>query len=317
MARYAKTDVRIWGDEKVREMTPIPPCGQGLWIRLLVSKFRSCVPGLICAGEAALAEDLGWSLEDFRKAYAEVSSKGLAKADWKARVVWLPNAIAYNIPESPNVVKSWRIPWDETPDCPLKLEAFYRLKAFLEGYKKAFAEAFAKTCEQPSGKPWANQEQEQEQEQEGFSPRAIHGAGACDPDEPAEPIKPSGFDWLTYYNARFFQRRGKQRGAASDAKATSDLHDKLKAVSVGERMEDWARREVIVDEFLARSDRKTVEAGHMFAFFVNAFDALRVPKENRPAEPDRRLPVPTQDPSRGHMRAQQTEPAQAGRLEMP
>ena len=100
-------------------------------------------------------------------------------------------------------------------------------------------------------------------------------------DEP-EPIKPSAFDWLTYYNARFFQKRGKQRGHASDSKALADLQDKLMAMPKAERDEDWSHRETIADEFLARSDRNTVEAGHMFAFFVTAFDGLRIPKENRP-----------------------------------
>jgi hypothetical protein len=174
MGRYAKTDVRVWGDEHVRVMTPIPPCGQGLWARLLISRFRSSIPGLLSVGEAALAEDCGWSLEAFRKAFAEVSRKPLAKADWRARLVWLPNAISYNVPESPNVVKSWKIPWDEAPDCPLKLEAYRRLKAFMEGLAKGFQEAFAKTCREPSGKPWPNQEQDQEQEQE-----ISHSACAC------------------------------------------------------------------------------------------------------------------------------------------
>jgi hypothetical protein len=166
VGRFAKVDVRVWTDEKVREMTPIPPCGQGLWMHLLVSRFRSSIPGLLCVGEAALAEDCGWSLEAFRKAFAEASSKGLVKADWKARFVWLPNAFRYNSPESPNVVKSWRIPWDEAPDCPLKREAYHALKVLLEGLVKGFQEAFAKSCREPSGKPWANQEQDPEQEQE-------------------------------------------------------------------------------------------------------------------------------------------------------
>lgn len=133
--------------------------------------------------------------------------------------------------------------------------------------------------------------------EDSLPPRAIHGAGTTEPEVQPETIKPSGFDWLTYYNARFFQKRGKQRGASSDAKATSDLHDKLKAISAGERADDWARREAIVDEFLARSDRSTVEAGHMFAFFVTAFDGLRIPKEKRP-KPDQRNGKPSQQQAR-------------------
>jgi hypothetical protein len=162
MARYAKVDVRIWDDERVSGMTPIPPCGQGLWIRLLVSRHRSAIPGLLCVGEAALAEEFGWSLEAFREAFREASANGLAKADWKARLIWLPKACRYNAPESPNVVKSWRVPWDEAPECALKREAFHTLKAFMEGFGEGFRLAFAKAC----GKAMPNQEQDPEQEQE-------------------------------------------------------------------------------------------------------------------------------------------------------
>ena len=172
VARYAKVDVRVWDDERVRAMTPIPPCGQGLWIRLLVSRHRSAIPGLLCIGEAALAEEFDWSLEAFREAFREAFAQGLVKADWKARVVWLPNAWKYNPPESINVVKSWRIPWDETPECGLKRESYRVLKAFTEGMGLGFRDAFALACSMPSPlpsplpSPIQEQEQEHEQEQE-------------------------------------------------------------------------------------------------------------------------------------------------------
>jgi hypothetical protein len=120
------------------------------------------VPGLFHAGEMALAEELEWRVEDFREAFDEVFRKGLAKADWKARVVWVANAVKYNQPESPNVVKSWRYAWDEIPECTLKTKAHERLKAFTEALGEGFAKAFVEACAQPS----PNQEQEQEQEQE-------------------------------------------------------------------------------------------------------------------------------------------------------
>ena len=113
MARYAKVDVRIWDDEKVSSMTPIPPCGQGLWVRLLVSRHRSAIPGLLCVGEAALAEEFGWSLKAFREAFGEAQSLGLVKADWKARVVWIPKAHKFNHPES--MTLAWSI-WTKKDD---------------------------------------------------------------------------------------------------------------------------------------------------------------------------------------------------------
>ena len=162
MARFRKVDVRVWGDEKFRRLSAPQPCGQSLWFYLLTAPETNSIPGLFRAGEAALAESLGWGLEAFREAFAEVSREGLAEMDKVARVVWVPNAIKYNAPESPNVVKSWRTHWDEIPESPLKLKAWHSLKAFMEGLSIGFREAFAKACP----KPMANQEQEQEQEQE-------------------------------------------------------------------------------------------------------------------------------------------------------
>jgi hypothetical protein len=110
----------------------------------------------------AMAEELGWDLYGFREAFREAFSKGFVKASWEAPLVWVPNAIKYNRPASPNVVRSWSGTWDELPECALKLEAYLSFKAFLKGFSKAFAEAFEKACRQPL----PNQEQEQEQEQE-------------------------------------------------------------------------------------------------------------------------------------------------------
>jgi hypothetical protein len=136
-----------------------------------------------------MAEELEWDLEAFDKAFQEVLDKGLAKADLKARLVWLPNALKYNKPESPNVVKSWAKEIDLLPECELKDEAIRSILEYLEtlgdSYKAPFLEAcspsekplpkaFTKPLPKPSFKPsgepsfkaMPNQEQEQEQEQE-------------------------------------------------------------------------------------------------------------------------------------------------------
>lgn len=162
MARYRKIDVRLWGDKRFLALTPSPPCGQTLWLYLLTNPNTNSIPGLFRSGEAAMAEELGWPLEAFRKAFGEVIAQGLAKADWKARVIWLPNAPKYNKPESLNVVIGWGVSWDEIPECSLKLQAYKELKAYTEGLSLAFGLAFAKACPMPS----AIQEQEQEQEQD-------------------------------------------------------------------------------------------------------------------------------------------------------
>ena len=166
MARYRKVHVKMWGDEKFTALTPPAPNGQTLWMYLMTGPHTNALPGLFSAGEAALAEALGWPLKGFREAFREVFGKGMAKADWKARLVFLPRAMVYNPPESPNVVKAWRAAFEELPECQLKREAFQAFKDFLEGLPKAFVEAFGEDLPKALPKALPNQEQEQEQEQE-------------------------------------------------------------------------------------------------------------------------------------------------------
>lgn len=165
MSRYSKVDRRIWADQRFQELTKPQPCAQSLWFYLLCSPKLTAIPGLITAGEAEIAEFLDWSLEGFREAFREVSSRGMVQADWKARMIWLPNATKYNTPESPNVVRSWRIPWDELPECQIKFEAWQRLKDFTEGLSEAYGKAFREACPKPSVKAMPNPKPEPEPEQ--------------------------------------------------------------------------------------------------------------------------------------------------------
>lgn len=162
--RYRTIDVRLWGDQKFRKLSPLQPSGQALFLYLLVNPNTTSIPGIYRAGAAAIAEELGWTLEGFREAFAEVLQEGLVKADLNARVIFIPNAIKYNKPQSPNVVKSWVTCWDELPECALKEQAFQALKAFVETLGEGFAKAFNETFPKPSAKTMPNQEQETEQE---------------------------------------------------------------------------------------------------------------------------------------------------------
>lgn len=169
-SRYRKVEVRTWGDEKFRSLSALPPCGQGLWLFLITGPHTGPIPGLFRAGRAAMAEELDWELEAFDKAFQEVFQQGMVKADFKARVMWVPNAIKHNRPESPNVVKSWAAEFDLIPECDLKREALEHLRASVyalgEAFGKAFDETFGKASAKASPKAMPNQEQEQEQEQD-------------------------------------------------------------------------------------------------------------------------------------------------------
>jgi len=181
MSRYRKIEVRTWSDEKFRQLSPMQPSGQALWFFLLTGPHTGPIPGLFRAGRAALAEDLGWDLEAFDKAFEEVFAKGMAKADFKARLVWLPNALKHNKPESPNVVRSWRTELDLLPECTLRSEAIAHITKIIDhigpAHAQALREALGEAGAVPSPKPLAkpsakasrktipNQQQQQEQQE--------------------------------------------------------------------------------------------------------------------------------------------------------
>lgn len=142
MSRHRKIDVRIWGDQKFRNLSAPQPCAQWLWVYLMTGPHTTSVPGISHIGEAALAEALGWSRKAFRVAFNELARQKMVFADWDARVIWIPNSIRYNSPESPNVVISWHTVWDEIPECDIKKQAYEHIAAFLNECGEAFARAW-------------------------------------------------------------------------------------------------------------------------------------------------------------------------------
>lgn len=180
--RYRKVSTRMWSDEKFRSLSRPQPNGQSLWQYLITGPHTTSVPGLFSAGEAQLAERLEWSLASFRRVWREIESAGMGEADWRACVVWLPNALKHNAPESPNVVIGWKNAMDEIPACALRDRALQEMdrvlstvgasRAYQEAFRKVlphgFAKAFLEAIEEGSGTSSANQEQEQEQEQKNL-----------------------------------------------------------------------------------------------------------------------------------------------------
>jgi hypothetical protein len=140
--RYSKITRRMWNDTKFRELSPIPPCGQGLWFRLLTGPELGVVPGLFAAREGGLADALNWPIAAFRKAWKEIRDAEMADADWRAGLVWVPNAIRHNEPASPNTVAYWRKAANELPECPLRAAAFVELAAYLEAMGPAWIAAW-------------------------------------------------------------------------------------------------------------------------------------------------------------------------------
>ena len=177
MAKYRKISPRIWNDAKVRELSD-----RGKLAFLFLLTHPTTTPfGAIRANAPGLAYELGWSTSAFKKALNELISSGMAVTDEAAHLIWFPNFLKHNKPESPNVVKSWAGAFEDLPECELRERIYKTLetlaKKMSEAFAKAFREAFDEALSEglpeglleglPEGfrNPSPNKEQEQEQEQ--------------------------------------------------------------------------------------------------------------------------------------------------------
>jgi hypothetical protein len=179
---YRAVHIRVWLDEKFQKLKAAQPNAQTLWFYLLFGDQTGIVPGLFKAGEASLAEALGWPLQGMRDACAEIMSLGMVRADWKARLVFVPKAVEYNPPASLNVVISWANAIRDLPECDLRTQAVEHIQLTLEslqGKTQAFALAFAHAISHDI--PLRNQDQNQNQNAK-FARKNSRGKGVNSSD---------------------------------------------------------------------------------------------------------------------------------------
>lgn len=138
MSHYRKIDVRIWNDAKFMSLSD----DAKMTFMLLLTHPYQTMLGAMRTSIASLADDLGWPSERLSKAFREVSAKDLVRHDEASRLVWLPNFLKYNRPESPNVVKAWPKAFELLPECELKASVWAGSEAFVRGMSKAFVKSF-------------------------------------------------------------------------------------------------------------------------------------------------------------------------------
>lgn len=136
MSWHRRVDMRVWGDSRFTQLSPLQPSGQALWIYLLTGPHNDGLPGLFHAGRAGTAEALRWDQEDFDRSWGEIEALGMAEADWASRVILLPNALRYQPPENPNQIKGWATAFDGIPECNLRDRWANALLAQLEARGK-------------------------------------------------------------------------------------------------------------------------------------------------------------------------------------
>lgn len=200
MAVYRKIDCRISNDKKFRSLSLE---ARYAWFYILTKKelaplgaFSSSIEALAfeqgsvqyLSEKESLTESLSESLsldmtEIFKKAFVELLKKGLILYDKTEQLIYIPNFLKYNLPESPNVIKSWNSAIDSLPECDLRDYVFARSAEFIinnqsdsfkkalplefiKAYNEGYAEGFGKALHKALPKTLPNQEQEQEHKQE-------------------------------------------------------------------------------------------------------------------------------------------------------
>ncbi len=182
MARYRKVDPRIWNDAKFRSLSD---SSKLIFFFLLTHPHMTAI-GAMRSSAPGLAAEIGWSTEAFAEAFHEVTRKGMAEHDEKASLIWLPNFVRYNPPESPNVVKAWASALEMLPECSLLNRVVAGSVAFAQSLNKGFSEALPEAFSK--GMPYQEQEQEQEQEQD----KSVDAPPASPPPRPKKPKAESG-----------------------------------------------------------------------------------------------------------------------------
>ena len=159
--KYRKISPCIWNDAKVRELSD-----KATLVLLFLLTHPHMTPlGAIRANGPGLACELGWSANAFRSAFEEILAQGIVREDTQAMLIWFPNFLKHNMPESPNVVKSWVGAFADLPESALKRNMLGKTAAVVAGLGEGFREAFREGFGEALRKSMPNQEQEQEQEQ--------------------------------------------------------------------------------------------------------------------------------------------------------
>lgn len=177
------------------------PNAQTLWFNLLTGTRTIQIPGVVIGRAAVLADDLGWELESFRKAFDEVVAKGFAVADWDVGLVVLHRALIdstgapreSNRPANPNVLKSWAKAWDDIPECSLKCELLQTLASFAKALGKTYQVAFAKAFTKALAKAYPNASPKQDtgyRKQETGDRNQDRALSAREVDPPIASIDP-------------------------------------------------------------------------------------------------------------------------------
>ncbi len=151
MAKWRPVDVRVWNDRKVLALSDR---GKVLWLYLLTSPFMLPIPGVIVAGEMAIAEQLGWQPKGVGEGFGELLAKGLGVTRFE-RLIWLHKALSYQPICGPNHISAIAKCWDDVPHCAMKHAIWVALRNACKGWGKLFEKGVPEPLPEPLANPIA------------------------------------------------------------------------------------------------------------------------------------------------------------------
>ena len=160
--RYRKISVCIWNDAKFLALSH--QAKLVLFFMLThqdltqLGALRATVPGLAC--------ELGMELEVFTKAFEEILRQGIIEYD-RNLLFWFPNFLKHNLPESPNVVKSWHYGYCQLPESPLRTVILLGVRDLVATMTRGFQEAFTVTFAEELAAALPNQRTDNREQRAG------------------------------------------------------------------------------------------------------------------------------------------------------
>jgi hypothetical protein len=144
--------MRLWLEPAFRKLSD---SGKLVVLYLLGGPSTSAM-GCYRLSTASAAEDLGFSVGQFRRHFEAVLKAFSWRYEAESGLLWIPSWAEENAPANPNICRSWRSAFDELPDSPLKAEAVAATFTFLRSKGEAFAKAFGDSFVEPVHEPFGN-----------------------------------------------------------------------------------------------------------------------------------------------------------------
>jgi hypothetical protein len=184
MARYRKIDIQINNDAKFRQLSHME---QWTWFKLMTHERMTSI-GAMKVSISGLADELKIQKKQLNRHFFTLIQEKFIHYDEKNLLLWFPNFLKYNTPESPNCIKNWPKALEVLPECELRAlliqhSALFVVENLSKAYSEALPKAFKEGLPEALRQGFANQKQEQKQDN-----TPLLRKGVCAEPDAKEPI---------------------------------------------------------------------------------------------------------------------------------